>query len=99
MSHLFFDGFEKNNKYTPNANLIAASIYATNTNDISVKIYATAIFIVQIIPKYIIDFQCKAVAINAPNQINRQFSVAKKGPPKKNINTNNKIIAYRETLS
>ena len=37
-SYLCFYGFEKNSKYTPNTNLIAASIYATNTNEISVKI-------------------------------------------------------------
>lgn len=37
-SYLCFYGFEKNNKYTPNTNLITASIYATNTNEILVKI-------------------------------------------------------------
>ena len=38
------------------------------------------------------------MANNAPNHINLQFSVAKNGPPKKNININSNIIEYWETL-
>ena len=53
-----FDGFEKNNKYTPNTSLIAESIYAITSNGISVKKYPTEILIAQIRPKYIIDFPC-----------------------------------------
>ena len=42
--------------------------------------------------------KCNAVANNAPNHINLQFSVAKNGPSKKAININSNIIEYWETL-
>jgi len=38
--------------------------------------------------------KCNAVANNAPNHINLQFSVAKNGPSKKAININSNIIEY-----
>ena len=55
---VFFDGFEKNSKYIPNTSLIAESTYAITANGISAKIYPTKILMVQIIPRYIIDFPC-----------------------------------------
>jgi len=55
---VFFDGFEKNNKYTPNTNLIAESIYAITSKGIAIKIYPTKTLMAQIRPRYIIDFPC-----------------------------------------
>ena len=55
---VFFDGFEKNNKYTPNTSLIAESIYAITSKGIAIKMYPTKILMAQIRPKYIIDFPC-----------------------------------------
>ena len=50
--------FEKNNKYTPKINLMAASLYAKNTKGIFEKIYPVIILIVHIVPNKIIDFPC-----------------------------------------
>lgn len=53
-----FVAFEKNNKYTPKINLMAASLYAKNTKGTFEKIYPIIILIVHIIPNKIIDFPC-----------------------------------------